>query len=275
MPSQLLIGDTGAADAEHQLTIQDETILPEFVTGPVLNPRGDLTLDREAGATATAASERVACFAAGTWIATMRGHVAVELVHPGDQVGTLLSGNPAKVIWVGRRIVDCTRHPEPTKVWPVRISTDAFGRGMPATDLFLSPNHAVFVDHVLIPIRLLVNGCSVRQVMAERIAYHHIELAQHDVLLANGMPAESCQDAGDRASFSNGGDVVTLHPDFSAGVRGNAGCAPLVETGRVLDAVRNRLAAGGTRRRRRSRDVFEPVAAWPGPWPGPADPWPG
>jgi hypothetical protein len=274
MPSQLLIGDTDATAAANQLTIRDETILPTLVTWTLQNSSCGLTPDREAGATAPDDDSRVACFAAGTWIATMRGHVAVELVHPGDQVGTMLGGGPAKVIWVGRRIVDCSRHPEPTKVWPVRISTDAFGRGMPATDLFLSPNHAVFVDRVLIPIRLLVNGCSVRQVMAERIAYHHIELAQHDVVLANGMPAESCLDASDRASFSNGGDIVTLHPDFSALVRGNTGCAPLVQTGRVLDAVRNRLTAGGARRRRRPRDVFEPAAAWPGPWPGPADPWP-
>jgi hypothetical protein len=274
MPSQLLTSDIGAATARHRSSSRDETILPEFVTESVSNPAGDLTRHRQTNALAAANDARVACFAAGTWIATVRGHVAVELVHPGDQVGTLLGGNPAKVSWVGHRVVDCSRHPEPTKVWPVRISTDAFGRGMPATDLFLSPNHAVYVDRVLIPIRLLVNGCSVRQVMAERIAYHHIELARHDVLLANGMPAESCLDTGDRAQFSNGGDVVTLHPDFSAVAGGTGGCASLVQTGRVLDAVRNRLADGGARRRRRSRDVFEPVGAWPGPWPGPVDPWP-
>ena len=215
----------------------------------------------------------VACFAAGTWIATARGHVTVEHVHIGDRVSTVLHDDQAEVIWVGRRAVDCSRHPEPTRVWPVRILPDAFGRGMPATDLFLSPNHAIFVDGVLIPIRLLVNGRSVRQMMAERISYHHIELARHDVLLANGMPAESYLDTDGRARFSNGGDVIALHPDFSVHALQAHSCAPLVEAGRRLDVVRNRLAQGGVRRKRRIRQMFAPDRTWSEEFSSPSDPW--
>jgi Hint domain-containing protein len=216
----------------------------------------------------TAADDlQVACFAAGTWIAARRGHVSVETVHPGMWVCTLLRGDQAEVVWTGRRVVDCTRHPEPTMVWPVRVSADAFGRGMPATELYLSPNHAVFVERVLIPIRLLVNGRSVRQVMTERISYHHIELAQHDVLLANGLPAESYLDTGDKARFSNGGDVITLHPDFSARSQEARGCAPLVETGRKLADARNRLAAGGARRGRRPRQSVASGEVWSDQYP--------
>jgi hypothetical protein len=206
----------------------------------------------------------VACFVAGTWITTTRGYVTVECVHPGDRVCTLIRERDAEVIWIGRRTVNCARHPVPTKVWPVQVSRDAFGRGIPAADLFLSPNHAIFVDRVLIPIRMLVNGRSVRQVMRERVSYHHIELAQHDVLFANGMPAESYLDTGDRARFSNGGDVITLHPDLSAPAPEILGCAPLLRDGPVLDAVRNRLVAGGLRRKRGAREIFAPPGStWP------------
>jgi hypothetical protein len=205
----------------------------------------------------------VACFAAGTWITTARGHVMVESVHPGDRVRTVVRDGEAEVIWVGRRAVNCSLHPVPTQVWPVRVSRDAFGPGLPAADLYLSPNHAVFVDGVLIPVRMLVNGRSVRQVMRERISYHHIELAEHDVLLANGLPAETYLDTGDRARFSNGGDVVTLHPDLSAPAPEIAGCARLVQDGPILDKIRNRLAANGSRRRRGPRETFTPGTTWP------------
>lgn len=206
----------------------------------------------------------MACFAAGTGIATTRGFAPVEAIHRGDRVCTVLDGDTAEVIWVGYRKVDCGRHPNPTKVWPVRVAAHAFGRGMPATDLLLSPDHAVYVDRVLIPIRLLVNDQTVRQELTDRVAYHSIELAQHDVLLANGMPAEAHRHSDDRASFSNGGSVIVLHPDFSSRAWGGHGCAPLVQNGPLLTAVRKRLAADVVRRKRSLQDAFAPETRWPG-----------
>ena len=45
---------------------------------------------------------------------------------------------------------------------------------------------------MLIPIRLLINGASiVREVDCRTVSYFHIELDTHDVLLADGLPAES------------------------------------------------------------------------------------
>jgi hypothetical protein len=216
---------------------------------------------------------RIACFAAGTWIATTRGHVAVETVHPGDRVCVAHNGNPEEVVWVGRRAVNCTRHPEPTWVWPVRIAADAFGAGMPSVDLFLSPNHAVFVDGVLIPVRLLVNGWTVRQELRDHIVYHHIELARHEVLLANGMPVESFLDTGDQARFSYQGGIVSLHPDFSARQSDVLACAPVVQSGPALKAVRKRLTADVARRNRLDREVVWPWPTRPGQAPGPSDQW--
>jgi collagen type I/II/III/V/XI/XXIV/XXVII alpha len=253
-----------------QLVIEGETIDSESVTGSVLDlfgaggiSLGQLTFATAAGANAAAADLNVSCFAAGTGIATTRGLVPVECVHPGDRVCTVLGGDTAEVVWVGRRTVDCTRHPDPVKVWPVRISAHAFGRGMPATDLMLSPDHAVFVDRVLIPIRLLVNGRTLRQLLADSVSYYHIELAEHDVLLANGMPAETYLETGDRSRFSNGGDVVALHPDFSARTWEMRGCAPLVQSGPVLQAVRRRLGSGVVRRGRRPSETLVPGTGRP------------
>jgi hypothetical protein len=72
--------------------------------------------------------------------------------------------------------------------------------------------------------------------------YHHVELAEHNVVLAEGLPAETYLDTGDRAKFS-GTEVITLHPDFSVRVLEAMGCAPVVVTGPQLAAVRKRIDA--------------------------------
>jgi T5SS/PEP-CTERM-associated repeat protein/autotransporter passenger strand-loop-strand repeat protein len=184
---------------------------------------------------------QVACFAEGTRIETDAGCVAVEDLRVGDEVRTLLGG-PGRIAWVGSRIMDCSRHPRPETVWPVRIATGAFAENMPSRDLFVSPDHAIYVDGVLIPAKLLLNGTTVRQVRRRHVVYHHIELARHDVVLAEGLPAETYLDTGDRAKF-HGGSVTVLHPDFTARTWEMEGCAELVVTGLRLSIVRERLAA--------------------------------
>ncbi len=189
-------------------------------------------------------SNSVPCFALGTRIATPDGEVAVESLHVGDLV--LADGAERDVIWIGHRTVDCARHPNPAQVWPIRIEVGAFGPAEPRRPLYLSQDHAVFQDGVLIPVKYLVNGTTITQVPMDSVTYFHVELARHAVLLAEGLPAESYLDTGDRADFANGGGVVTLHPDFASLRREAGACAPLVITGPVLDAVRNRLAARAT-----------------------------
>ncbi len=110
-----------------------------------------------------------------------------------------------RVVWIGQRALDCVRHAKPELVWPVRVAAGAFGEALPRRDLWLSPDHAVFVEDVLIPVRYLVNGATVRQERVERVHYFHIELESHDILLAEGLTAESYLDTGNRGAFSNGG----------------------------------------------------------------------
>ena len=55
---------------------------------------------------------------------------------------------------------------------------------------------------MLIPIKHLINGKTITQERADTVTYYHIELGEHDVLLADGMPAESYLENGDRARVS-------------------------------------------------------------------------
>jgi hypothetical protein len=117
----------------------------------------------------------------------------------------------------------------------------AFAAAEPCRDLYLSPDHAVFVDGALVPVAELVNGTTIRQVAVDRVTYYHVELDRHDVILAEGLATESFLDTGNRDGFENGGGAVALHPSFFALSWENA-CAELVVYGPQLAAIRARLA---------------------------------
>jgi collagen type I/II/III/V/XI/XXIV/XXVII alpha len=187
------------------------------------------------------------CYAAGTRIRTTRGEVAVENLREGDLVLTV-SGRTQPISWIGHRHVNFHGHPNRQRILPVRITAHAFGQGTPERDLLLSPDHAVFVEDVLIPIRHLINGGSIAQIECDTITYYHIELPRHDVLLADGMPAESYLEAGARDAFANVDGVIQLHPDFEpprdhyAMLWEAEAYAPLVVAGEQLDRARCKLA---------------------------------
>jgi collagen type I alpha len=180
------------------------------------------------------------CFVAGTRIATEHGEIAIEGLRVGDRV-QVLDGSSQPVIWLGHRTVDCARHPQPRKVWPVRVAAGAFGPDQPRRDLLLSPDHALLVDGVLIPVKYLLNGVTIAQVPVLEVTYHHVELARHAILLAEGLPAESYLDTGDRTGFANGGRASELYPDLSSVAREAQACAPLTVAGAALDAARCRV----------------------------------
>jgi esterase len=98
----------------------------------------------------------------------------------------------------------------------------------------------VYVDEVLIPIECLINDASIVQVALDEVTYWHVELERHDVLLAEGLPAESYLDLGNRDSFANAGERVALHPDFLPR-RWEDLCAPWFDSGPLVAAVGNRL----------------------------------
>jgi len=78
------------------------------------------------------------CFLEGTRLLGLHGDVAVEDMEPGDRLITD-SGAMRPVKWVGRRLIDASRHPRPDTVWPIRIEAGAIDHGLPERPLYLSP----------------------------------------------------------------------------------------------------------------------------------------
>jgi hypothetical protein len=132
------------------------------------------------------------CFAAGTRILTALGEVRVEELGVGDRV-LALSGRLARIVWLGWT--------QARGVSSVRVRAGAFGDALPARDLVLSPDHAGPIDGVPVPVRHLLNGRTIVQEPVAEIIYHHVELAAHDIVLADGLPCESYLDTGNRAAF--------------------------------------------------------------------------
>jgi fibronectin-binding autotransporter adhesin len=200
----------------------------------------------EAGSGSVVTVANVPCFAAGTLILTDCGEVPVQALTVGDHV-TTEGGGSQPIVWIGFRRIDCGRHPQPVKILPVRVAANAFGPGLPARPLFLSPDHAIFAEGVLIPVKHLINDSSIQQIEAKAITYFHIELPRHNVILAEGLPTESYLNCGDRAAFANADEPRMLHPAFGAEFQDVAlfaealGYAPLRVTGPEVARVRDRL----------------------------------
>ena len=170
------------------------------------------------------------CFATGTRIATPDGATAIEALSVGDKVLNA-EGEALAIKWLGHRQVNCAAHPSPEDVWPVRIRADAFAAGQPSRDLLVSPEHAILVDGFLMPARALINGATIAQELVDQVTYWHLELASHDVILAEGLPAESYLDTGNRGAFVNGGPSLQLHPRFGRQVHEALACAPFADAG--------------------------------------------
>jgi hypothetical protein len=182
------------------------------------------------------------CFAEGTRILTIEGEVPVENLKVGD-VAVLYDGQESPIIFIGTRFVNLARHARPDIARPVRIPAGALAGGVPARDLLVSPDHALFLDDVLVPAKDLVDGVMITQDKSfKTIRYYHVELEDHGILLAEGTPAESFLNLGHRGIFDNSDEPVILHPELMR-AREMAGVAPLVTGGEHLATIRARLYA--------------------------------
>ena len=187
------------------------------------------------------------CFVSGTLIRTARGDVAVERLST-DDVAINAVGTACPIRWLGHRTVDCRNLLRQHDALPIRIAAHAFGAGLPEHDLFLSPGHPVLVgadeDGIggyLVPIMCLINGTTIERVEVDEVTYWHVELDQHDILLAEGLPAESYIDLGSRPWF-DGADGALFDPDMALpGMPGR--CRPVAIDGPIVEAERRRLDA--------------------------------
>ena len=175
-----------------------------------------------------------ACYLRGTQIATPEGEVAVEHLREGAMVRTA-SGAIRRIAWIGTGKALATRGRR-TAATPVIVRKGALGPNVPHRDLHVTKGHSFYLDGVLIPVEFLVNHRSIAwDDRAQEVTVFHVELDTHDVLLANGAPAESYRDDGNRWLFQNANAGWHLPPKPPG--------APVLTGGPIVDAVWRRLLA--------------------------------
>ncbi|WP_299686192.1 Hint domain-containing protein [uncultured Tateyamaria sp.] len=136
---------------------------------------------------------RFACFAAGTLIRVPGGEMPVEDLNPGDLVLTYDRG-PKEVVWRAHSVV-----PGLGRAAPVTVLPDWVGGAAP---LVVSPQHRIMLRHpafetyfssteILISAKHLVDGVSVTKQARAEMSYYHLLCEDHEILIANGVPAES------------------------------------------------------------------------------------
>lgn len=195
----------------------------------------------------TVQSSSIACFLRGTAITTPGGEAAVETLQIGDEVVTA-SGEVRLLKWIGHRRYGALFVRGSEHLLPIRIKAGALADRVPGRDLLVSPKHAMLLDGCLVPAERLVNGDTIVQEPAEPgfdIEYYHLELDSHDIVLAECAPSETFLDDGSRGLFQN---VVDYYRLYSQDARGpGLYCAPRVEDGPELDAIRRPVDARAER----------------------------
>ena len=192
---------------------------------------------------AVVAADFTVCFLAGTAIACPGGERPIEDLAVGDLVLTA-DGDVRPVRFVGRQTF-ATLFADPRRTRPIRIAAGALGEGLPVRDLCVSPDHALLVDGVLVQAGALVNGTTIAPMtdLPERFTYFHVELEDHALILAEGVPAETFVDNVTRRRFDNWADYVALYGETTPRIAEMA--VPRIKSARQLPrALRRRLAAG-------------------------------
>lgn len=142
----------------------------------------------------------VPCYASGTMIATPSGERRVEDLRPGDLVLTRDHGaQPLRWIrsWTQplAGVVPDAR--------PVLVPAGSLGRGRPACELIVSPQHRLlaggagqlmgsFGSEVLVPAKALTGTSGIRHMMGRQsVTWVHFVCDRHEVVRANGCWSES------------------------------------------------------------------------------------
>ena len=172
------------------------------------------------------------CFFPATLIATPSGERKVEELVSGDQILVGDSGaipatwlgrkfaRSAVVKWIGRQTIS-TRFGPADRLMPVRFAAGSLGGGgggqplLPHSDLTVTTDHAMLVDGVLCEAGALVNGTMITRVplseFGESYTVFHVETEAHEIIFANGAPAETFIDNVSRRAFDNFSDFEALH----------------------------------------------------------------
>jgi hypothetical protein len=279
-PRRMLPADVGAGANGHDYTVTDGCAIYHLmlagegrllaVSGPVLPRDTDLVVigkgeGLDDGARPIAAAEGVICFVAGTRLATPEGLRPVEAFRPGDRILTRDSG-AQEVLWTGRQHLSGARLFAMPGLRPIRIRSGALGKDRPEGDLLVSPRHGLLLKgraarrlyneaEVLVSARDLVDGGMIRRETALRdVTYVHLLTAQHEIVWANGVEAETFHPANanldliapeERAALARVAPQVDSDPFAYSGFARRALSAPEAAILRFATSEAPASAAGG------------------------------
>jgi len=138
----------------------------------------------------------------------------------GDEI-VVLDGTTKPLKWIGRMSYRKeTMERWARRVVPVRIAPAAMAPDVPQRQVYLSQEHSVYDGQFLIPANYLVNNHSISReapVDINQLDYFHLEFAEHQVFLAEGLPVESLQDRDLRRNFDNFDEYRALYGDDGGG----------------------------------------------------------
>ena len=162
-------------------------------------------------------SKFTVCFFPGTLIATPSGERKVDELVSDDLV---LVGDMrvAPVKWIGRQTISTIFGPA-ERFMPVRFDAGSLGGQpiVPHSDLTVTADHAMLVDGILCEAGALVNGTTITRVplpeFGDNYTVYHVETEAHEIILANGAPAETFVDNDTRRAFDNFFEFEALHGD--------------------------------------------------------------
>lgn len=192
-------GILGLLFSTYALIVPEGTVVPPALSVTLISGNtGDTSTQWDIDA------EAPVCFLQGTLIQTPAGERPVESLQPGDLVLTH-DGREMPVRWMGRST--CTLpFANAARATPVVIAAGALGNGLPRRDLHVSPTHAIHLDGALVQAEALINGAGIRRQTAraqDTFVYHHIELDEHALVLAEGLASESFADGISLLRFDN------------------------------------------------------------------------
>src|SRR5215469_12559648 len=180
------------------------------------------------------------CFLKGTTIRTAAGDRKIEDLVVGDLLPTVFGGTCA-IQWSGYYSY---KRSDRAKPWvkdalPVRVARCALGPNTPHADLYVTKEHALLIDGVLVTAGSLINGTTITLYDSSEhneLEFFHIKLARHSAIYAEGVPCETLRNFDERAV-----NFAEYLRHYGPPATQEAPCAPLLSCTGARSEIKSRL----------------------------------
>ncbi|MBK4215071.1 Hint domain-containing protein [Paracoccus caeni] len=183
---------------------------------------------------------------------TPQGERRVEDLRVGDLVATRDHGLQ-KLRWIGNRRIMARELSARPELRAIRISAGSLGRGLPKSDLLVSPQHRILVrsliaqrmfgtPEVLVAAKQLLELDGIdRAEDLDEIEYFHLLFDRHEIVYSNGAETESLYTGAEAlrgVGMAARDEIFALFPELRRDGWQPASARPLVpgSQGRTLAA---------------------------------------